>query len=332
MDHIPCVFPPCIPAHARNTPGFRSDPPLCALLPPGTPSRDVLLVSAIITVSLSVTIVLCGICQWCQRKMVSVQIPSCLPGIPACPPCHRPGGNSRFQAAARRRQLPGAAGCSFYLGFSGCANEMFGRNCLCGTKGSFQIYGFILVTSRNELALVLLGTLLPGKAPWEGGQPVPGSARCREPSPPPAVHPCFPPRFPPGAWDSAPSRPASSFSSPGAGRARPRFLRHRNRIWVKCCDGSGASRQGDAHPEPWEGSIPSGMGEGSMAMRQREGGGWEGPLQVPPRRWGERAGGGKSTGKEEAGAGRRTNKCKLAGKAHPNRPSTAPGAGAAVWE
>ncbi|XP_041878554.1 synaptotagmin-7 isoform X6 [Corvus kubaryi] len=35
----------------------------------GTPSRDVLLVSAIITVSLSVTIVLCGICQWCQRKM-----------------------------------------------------------------------------------------------------------------------------------------------------------------------------------------------------------------------------------------------------------------------
>ncbi|NXG25608.1 SYT7 protein, partial [Grallaria varia] len=39
------------------------------LSPPGTPSRDVLLVSAIITVSLSVTIVLCGICQWCQRKM-----------------------------------------------------------------------------------------------------------------------------------------------------------------------------------------------------------------------------------------------------------------------
>ncbi|NWH91385.1 SYT7 protein, partial [Aegithalos caudatus] len=42
--------------------------PLCSA-PPGTPSRDVLLVSAIITVSLSVTIVLCGICQWCQRKM-----------------------------------------------------------------------------------------------------------------------------------------------------------------------------------------------------------------------------------------------------------------------
>ncbi|XP_050191624.1 synaptotagmin-7 isoform X2 [Myiozetetes cayanensis] len=35
----------------------------------GSPSRDVLLVSAIITVSLSVTIVLCGICQWCQHKM-----------------------------------------------------------------------------------------------------------------------------------------------------------------------------------------------------------------------------------------------------------------------
>ncbi|KAJ7395049.1 synaptotagmin 7 [Pitangus sulphuratus] len=34
-----------------------------------SPSRDVLLVSAIITISLSVTIVLCGICQWCQRKM-----------------------------------------------------------------------------------------------------------------------------------------------------------------------------------------------------------------------------------------------------------------------
>ncbi|NXH37594.1 SYT7 protein, partial [Dicaeum eximium] len=50
-------------------PRIKSDPPLCALLPPGTPSRDVLLVSAIITVSLSVTIILCGICQWCQRKM-----------------------------------------------------------------------------------------------------------------------------------------------------------------------------------------------------------------------------------------------------------------------
>ncbi|XP_032632276.1 synaptotagmin-7 isoform X2 [Chelonoidis abingdonii] len=35
----------------------------------GVRSRDVLLVSAIITVSLSVTIVLCGICQWCQRKL-----------------------------------------------------------------------------------------------------------------------------------------------------------------------------------------------------------------------------------------------------------------------
>ncbi|NXK13082.1 SYT7 protein, partial [Herpetotheres cachinnans] len=35
----------------------------------GAPSRDVLLVSAITTVSLSVTIVLCGICQWCQRKL-----------------------------------------------------------------------------------------------------------------------------------------------------------------------------------------------------------------------------------------------------------------------
>uniref|UniRef100_A0A670Z2X2 Synaptotagmin-7 n=1 Tax=Pseudonaja textilis TaxID=8673 RepID=A0A670Z2X2_PSETE len=35
----------------------------------GTPSRDVLLVSVIITISLSVTIVLCGICQWCQRKL-----------------------------------------------------------------------------------------------------------------------------------------------------------------------------------------------------------------------------------------------------------------------
>ncbi|XP_072871760.1 synaptotagmin-7 isoform X6 [Chlorocebus sabaeus] len=35
----------------------------------GAPSRDVLLVSAIITVSLSVTVVLCGLCHWCQRKL-----------------------------------------------------------------------------------------------------------------------------------------------------------------------------------------------------------------------------------------------------------------------
>lgn len=37
---------------------------------PGLPTRDVLLVSAIITVSLSVTVVLCGLCHWCQRKLV----------------------------------------------------------------------------------------------------------------------------------------------------------------------------------------------------------------------------------------------------------------------
>uniref|UniRef100_A0A8B9CYM8 Synaptotagmin 7 n=1 Tax=Anser brachyrhynchus TaxID=132585 RepID=A0A8B9CYM8_9AVES len=51
--------------------GRPSPSPTSALLcsPTGAPSRDVILVSAIITVSLSVTIVLCGICQWCQRRL-----------------------------------------------------------------------------------------------------------------------------------------------------------------------------------------------------------------------------------------------------------------------
>ncbi|KAI6068361.1 Synaptotagmin-7 isoform X2 [Aix galericulata] len=51
--------------------GRPSPPPpqLCSAPPTGAPSRDVILVSAIITVSLSVTIVLCGICQWCQRRL-----------------------------------------------------------------------------------------------------------------------------------------------------------------------------------------------------------------------------------------------------------------------
>ncbi|XP_039716177.1 synaptotagmin-7 [Pteropus medius] len=40
---------------------------------PGAPTRDVLLVSAIITVSLSVTVVLCGLCHWCQRKLVRLR-------------------------------------------------------------------------------------------------------------------------------------------------------------------------------------------------------------------------------------------------------------------
>ncbi|XP_022447527.1 synaptotagmin-7 isoform X7 [Delphinapterus leucas] len=35
----------------------------------GAPTRDVLLVSAIVTVSLSATVVLCGLCHWCQRKL-----------------------------------------------------------------------------------------------------------------------------------------------------------------------------------------------------------------------------------------------------------------------
>ncbi|XP_053305712.1 synaptotagmin-7 isoform X1 [Spea bombifrons] len=35
----------------------------------GAPTRDVILVSTILTLSLSLTIIMCGICQWCQRKM-----------------------------------------------------------------------------------------------------------------------------------------------------------------------------------------------------------------------------------------------------------------------
>ncbi|XP_030743373.1 synaptotagmin-7 [Echinops telfairi] len=53
-------------ATGRLIKGGASD--LC-LSSPGAPTRDVLLVSAIITVSLSVTVVLCGICHWCQRKL-----------------------------------------------------------------------------------------------------------------------------------------------------------------------------------------------------------------------------------------------------------------------
>ncbi|KAG8505695.1 Synaptotagmin-7 [Galemys pyrenaicus] len=43
------------------------------------PTRDVLLVSAIITVSLSVTVVLCGLCHWCQRKLAPEQFRGRLP-------------------------------------------------------------------------------------------------------------------------------------------------------------------------------------------------------------------------------------------------------------
>ncbi|XP_030826307.1 synaptotagmin-7 isoform X3 [Camarhynchus parvulus] len=65
---------PAAPGSRRPPPRRAPPPPASMYLHPeaasaGTPSRDVLLVSAIITVSLSVTIVLCGICQWCQRKM-----------------------------------------------------------------------------------------------------------------------------------------------------------------------------------------------------------------------------------------------------------------------
>ncbi|XP_075423060.1 synaptotagmin-7 isoform X3 [Ascaphus truei] len=35
----------------------------------GAPTRDVILVSTILTLTLSVTIIMCGICQWCQRKL-----------------------------------------------------------------------------------------------------------------------------------------------------------------------------------------------------------------------------------------------------------------------
>uniref|UniRef100_A0A6I8SPP0 Synaptotagmin-7 n=1 Tax=Xenopus tropicalis TaxID=8364 RepID=A0A6I8SPP0_XENTR len=37
----------------------------------GAPTRDVILVSTVLTLSLSITIIMCGLCQWCQRKLVS---------------------------------------------------------------------------------------------------------------------------------------------------------------------------------------------------------------------------------------------------------------------
>lgn len=54
---------------------------------PGAPTRDVLLVSAIITVSLSVTVVLCSLCHWCQRKLVRLlRAPRAGPGPAPRPP------------------------------------------------------------------------------------------------------------------------------------------------------------------------------------------------------------------------------------------------------
>ncbi|KAE8607023.1 hypothetical protein XENTR_v10010972 [Xenopus tropicalis] len=35
----------------------------------GAPTRDVILVSTVLTLSLSITIIMCGLCQWCQRKL-----------------------------------------------------------------------------------------------------------------------------------------------------------------------------------------------------------------------------------------------------------------------
>lgn len=100
---------------------------LCSAPPTGAPSRDVLLVSAIITVSLSVTIVLCGICQWCQRKLVSgpgvgerawggpgVSWDGGVPATPL-PPGDGWGGGPHGWGAGGGRCPPPGAGRGFYL-------------------------------------------------------------------------------------------------------------------------------------------------------------------------------------------------------------------------
>ncbi|KAB1271918.1 Synaptotagmin-7 [Camelus dromedarius] len=76
--------PQAVPVAGAATQYLNNPPPLNKLPPfprflmdgsdlcvssSGAPTRDVLLVSAIITVSLSVTVVLCGLCHWCQRKL-----------------------------------------------------------------------------------------------------------------------------------------------------------------------------------------------------------------------------------------------------------------------
>lgn len=39
----------------------------------GSPTSEVIIVSGVLALSLSITIVMCGLCQWCQRKLVSTQ-------------------------------------------------------------------------------------------------------------------------------------------------------------------------------------------------------------------------------------------------------------------
>lgn len=72
---------------------------------PGAPTRDVLLVSAIITVSLSVTVVLCGLCHWCQRKLVRLlRALGTGPGLAPRPPQLQAG--EHFQGRALKSHLP----------------------------------------------------------------------------------------------------------------------------------------------------------------------------------------------------------------------------------
>ncbi|XP_035578726.1 synaptotagmin-7 isoform X8 [Callorhinus ursinus] len=60
------ILQSCVPPPQEGKGRTRS---LVSASCPGAPTRDVLLVSAIITVSLSITVVLCGLCHWCQRKL-----------------------------------------------------------------------------------------------------------------------------------------------------------------------------------------------------------------------------------------------------------------------
>ncbi|XP_021107413.1 synaptotagmin-7 isoform X4 [Heterocephalus glaber] len=161
----------------------------------GAPPRDALLVSAAITVSLSVTVVLCALCHWCQRKL-GKRYKNSLETV-GTPDSGR--GRSEKKAINRVCPAPGRAAPALFPGLHSSASDLdrdFWNNNDSTVQQKWSSYPpkeFILNISPyapyGDPRLSLNGTLLSGaKVAAVAGLAVEREGRLAEkpaPAPPP---------------------------------------------------------------------------------------------------------------------------------------------------
>lgn len=186
---------------------------------PGAPTRDVLLVSAIITVSLSVTVVLCGLCHWCQRKLVRLLgAPGAEPGPAPRPPAPRLlQARECSQGRAQMTHLPALSGTlPWKFTPHACTHSAcLGVGPIC-TPGATHLgtHGWTDIGPRGIRMLATTRTHAPPPAERTAGTRAQKESQNRHPCKPGRAPPPLCPPPPPGLGVAEPGLPANEEAPP----------------------------------------------------------------------------------------------------------------------